>query len=178
MMDKTTRNVILGTGFAVFLLYFASMGQATAPATKGTLSSRDMISPGGKRLNATSHNRDVLFKNMLNQTPLANRKAPNASLSAPVLNVFQAPFFINEAHLQLDFCTLVPGRLCADPLLNRVKWELYSTSHHNDFITRKLSETNEIHVMKAWRNFFQITSSTGPHLLPCHVTCSGVPCVC
>ena len=145
MMDKTTRNVILGTGFAVFLLYFASMGQATAPATKGTLSSRDMISPGGKRLNATSHNRDVLFKNMLNQTPLANSKAPNASLSA-LRMCCRLP---KEAHLQLDFSTLVPGRLCADPLLNRVRWELYSTSHHNDFITRKFSETNEIHVIKA-----------------------------
>jgi hypothetical protein len=34
----------------------------------------------------------------------------------------------------------VSESLCADPLLNRVKWELYLPAHRHEFITRKLSE--------------------------------------
>jgi hypothetical protein len=40
----------------------------------------------------------------------------------------------------IDFTALVSGSLCADPLLNRVKWELYLPAHRDEFITRKLSE--------------------------------------
>jgi hypothetical protein len=34
----------------------------------------------------------------------------------------------------------VSESLCADPLLNRVKWELYLPAHRHEFVTRKLSE--------------------------------------
>ena len=34
----------------------------------------------------------------------------------------------------------VSESLCADPLLNRIQWELYLPAHRHEFITRKLSE--------------------------------------
>ena len=99
-------------------------------------------------LHASSHKRDALFESLVNRTPWSRtsvRKgmAPKYSASAPV-KAFQAPFVMKNATnmppSSEDFSALVSESLCSDPLLNRVKWELYLPAHRHDLISRKLSE--------------------------------------
>jgi len=61
----------------------------------------------------------------------------------------------------VDFSALVSESLCSDPLLNRVKWELYLPAHRNELITRKLSEmaSSRSEALRARHTFPDATTS-------------------